>query len=158
MSSYPTSSSWPYADFPQTAQVIIKDIEFELDVIWPGWRKKARFDHLDYDTKARIKWLLKRHSLVTYRTGQSPSPRYWDVIIVRDGKDRGQCYAHPVIPNTDATDTTRQPTSVMPTTLTLTRENLGLEGVSKQLNIPVDILREQLKSCPSFLSDKETEE
>ena len=78
----------------------ILTLQTELDAIWPGWRKKQRFDHLGeggdqagYDLKARIKWCLKRLSLLE-------EGKDWDVMIARDLRNRSQCYAHPVIPAT----------------------------------------------------------
>lgn len=100
-----------YSDFPAKARTLIKDIENELDIIWAGWRQKQRFDSVEYDLKARIKWLLKKHSLLTQREGPTPCPKYWDVIIVQDSKNKSLCYAHPVIPAISEQVTTRNPVS-----------------------------------------------
>lgn len=108
--SYPQNLS-QYADFPQLAQTLIKEVEDELDQIWSGWRQKQRFDTVEYNLMARIKWLLKKHSLLTTRTGPTPTPRYWDVLVVKDSKNPKKCYAHPIIPANDAEDTTRNPPS-----------------------------------------------
>ena len=89
----------PTPVFPHLAAKIL-NLQTELDAIWPGWRKKQRFDHLGeggdqagYDLKARIKWCLKRLSLLE-------EGKDWDVMIARDLRNRSQCYAHPVIPAT----------------------------------------------------------
>ena len=83
----------------------IAAIERELDVIHVGWRDKARFDHTAYDTKARIKWCLKRLSLLCEGND-------YDVLIVRDARNSQQCYAHPVLPATHRYEAvTREPPS-----------------------------------------------
>lgn len=83
----------------------IAAIERELDVIHVGWRDKARFDHVTYDTKARIKWCLKRLSLLCEGND-------YDVLIVRDARNSQQCYAHPVLPATARYEAvTREPPS-----------------------------------------------
>ena len=92
----------------------IAAIEAEMDVIWPGWREKARFDHCAYDLKARIKWCLKRLSLLA-------DGKNWDVLVVRDARNSQQCYAHPVLPATARYEqVTREPPSslgVLPSTV-----------------------------------------
>ena len=92
----PTSSQWD--DFPPRAQNEILSIESELDTLWPGWRQKLRFDKVEYDLKFKLKGLLKKHMLLTRREGGHPAPRYWDVLVVRDGQDKTKCYAHPIMP------------------------------------------------------------
>ena len=83
----------------------IATIEAEMDIIHPGWREKARFDHCAYDLKARIKWCLKRLSLLA-------DGNDYDVLIVRDARNSQQCYAHPVLPATARYETvTREPPS-----------------------------------------------
>jgi hypothetical protein len=83
----------------------IAAIERELDVLHPGWRAKERFDDTSYDTKARIKWCLKRLSLL--EDGND-----YDVMIVRDARNSQQCYAHPVLPATHRYEAvTREPPS-----------------------------------------------
>jgi len=93
----------------------IAAIERELDVLHPGWRAKERFDNTVYDTKARIKWCLKRLSLL--EDGND-----YDVLIVRDARNSQQCYAHPVLPATHRYEAiTREPPSplgVLPTAAT----------------------------------------
>ena len=68
---------------------------------------------VDYALKARIKWLLKRLSLLNSRDENGkPAPKDWDVLIVKDRRNPSQCYAHPVIPATGADDdATRSPAS-----------------------------------------------
>ena len=83
----------------------IAAIERELDVLHPGWRAKERFDATSYDVKARIKWCLKRLSLL--EDGND-----YDVMIVRDARNSQQCYAHPVLPATHRYEAvTREPPS-----------------------------------------------
>jgi len=83
----------------------IAAIEAEMDVIWPGWRQKQPFGECAYDLKARIKWCLKRLSLL--EDGND-----YDVLIVRDARNSQQCYAHPVLPATARYETvTREPPS-----------------------------------------------
>lgn len=72
-------------------QDIIAEFAAELDLIWPGWRVHAPFSHLDPPTQARVKWLLKRHAMLT----EKPH-RDWPVKIVYD--QGGKCYAHPICP------------------------------------------------------------
>lgn len=85
----------------------IAAIEAEMDIIHPGWREKARFNHCAYDLKARIKWCLKRLSLLA-------DGNDYDVLIVRDARNSQQCYAHPVLPATHRYEAvTREPPSFL---------------------------------------------
>lgn len=65
----------------------------EMDLLHPRWRSKVR-DERDFsgdefnDTRARIKWLLKRISLLSQM-------RDWPVVIAWKGRTP---YAHPVEP------------------------------------------------------------
>jgi hypothetical protein len=77
----------------------ITELEAEMDQIWPGWRQKQPFGECAYDLKARIKWCLKRLSLLAEGND-------WDVLIVRDARNSQQCYAHPVLPATERFETT----------------------------------------------------
>lgn len=102
--------AWP--GFPPYVVEKIVDLEHELDQIHPGWRTRQRFDQVAYESKARIKWCLKRLSLLTHTSGGLPDPLDWDVIIVQDKRNQKQCYAHPVIPAiTQGGDVTRDPPS-----------------------------------------------
>lgn len=102
----------PCTDFPPDIRAKIAAIDAELDTIHPGWRQKQRFDQAAYDLKARIKWLLKRRSLLGSRDRGLPAPRDWAVLIVPDGKRKGQCYAHPVTPVEGPREVTREPPPV----------------------------------------------
>jgi hypothetical protein len=83
----------------------IQKLEAEMDQIWPGWRQKQPFGETPYDLKARIKWCLKRLSLLAEGND-------WDVLIVRDARNSQQCYAHPVLPATERFETvTKEPPS-----------------------------------------------
>lgn len=83
----------------------ISKLESEMDQIWPGWRQKQPFGECSYDLKARIKWCLKRLSLLAEGND-------WDVLIVRDSRNTSQCYAHPVMPETERyQEVTREPVS-----------------------------------------------
>ena len=83
----------------------IQKLEAEMDQIWPGWRQKQPFGECHYDLKARIKWCLKRLSLLSEGND-------WDVLIVRDARNSQQCYAHPVLPATERFETvTKEPPS-----------------------------------------------
>lgn len=99
------------AGFPAHIVAKVVAIDAELDQIHPGWKDRVPFDKAEYDTLARIKWLLKRRSLLTTTDGGHPAPRDWDVLIVRDTKNRRKCYAHPVIPRDIAPEVTREPPS-----------------------------------------------
>jgi hypothetical protein len=92
----------------------IAAIEAEMDIIWPGWRQKQPFGETAYDLKARIKWCLKRLSLLA-------DGNDYDVLIVRDARNSQQCYAHPVLPATHRYEqVTREPPSplgVLPSTV-----------------------------------------
>ena len=104
-----------WAGFPLDIIPRIVALEVELDEIHPGWRTFLRFDIVEYNRKARIKWLLKRHELLTHREQGIPAPRDWDVLIVRDTRRKDQCYAHPVLPPVDSSPAvTREPAKVSP--------------------------------------------
>lgn len=87
------------AGFPAWILVKVDAIEAELDQIHVGWKGGVPFDRAPYDLKARIKWLLKRHSLLMHTDEHGhPAPLDWDVLIARDLKNPSKCYAHPVMP------------------------------------------------------------
>ena len=103
-----------HADFPPHVLARVVQLDAELDATWPGWRTCVPFHRVDYALKARIKWLLKRRSLLLTRVDGSPSPRDWDVLVVRDGRDPTRCYAHPVQPVLDGFPAvTREPPSLL---------------------------------------------
>lgn len=105
MGSHSTSIDPKWDGYPQAIVDKILILEAELDEIRPGWRTHQRFDTVAYDLKARIKWCLKRHSLLT--SGGPFGIRDWDVIVVRDGKSKTQCYAHPLEPVSTTPDSYR---------------------------------------------------
>jgi hypothetical protein len=111
MVAHSNPSPWPGRPAPIVA--LIREVEDELDLTWPGWRTKQPFAHLDYDRLARVKWLLKRHSLLTYEQDGVPCPRDWRVIVVKDAKNPTKCYAHPVVPQATAPDTNTEPARVV---------------------------------------------
>ena len=102
----------------------IAELETELDEICPAWDcVRGRIQHgkpnpntagrpmtgLEYDRLARIKWLLKRRSMMAKEEvpgmsakiqGQPPWPR-WGVLVRQDTRDPRKCYAHPVPPHQD---------------------------------------------------------
>lgn len=103
-----------HGDFPPVVLAVVVAMEAELDSIWPGWRTCVPFHRVDYASKARIKWLLKRRSLLLTRVEGHPCPRDWEVLVVRDGKDSSKCYAHPVAPPVDTLPAvTREPPAVL---------------------------------------------
>lgn len=84
-------------------QAEIRRLEGALDRLWPNWRhpdrSRRRFDHVEYDLKAAIKWLLKRHSLLSRGSSGRPDPLDQPVLVVKDGSNPQKCYAHPIIPD-----------------------------------------------------------
>ena len=94
-----SASIWPGR--PAHIVIKIREVEDELDLTWPEWRAKKPFGDLPYDHLARIKWLLKRHSLLTHEEHGIPSPRDWRVIVVPDAKNPSKCYAHTILPERD---------------------------------------------------------
>ena len=93
MADYIAALPMPIEQVPPALRTLILAYEAELDVLHPGWRsldrKLSRFDHFDYDRKARTKWLLMRRKLLL--TG-----RDWPVVVTPDGKNARQCFAHAV--------------------------------------------------------------
>ena len=115
----------------------INAIEAEMDIIHPGWREKARFDHCAYDLKARIKWCLKRLSLLA-------DGNDYDVLIVRDARNSQQCYAHPVLPATARYETvTREPPSPLSVLPSTAEEQRLPDAVGESALVNTD--REQLR-------------
>jgi hypothetical protein len=163
MASYPDTFLASYSDFPSYIQVLIYDIETELDLIWKGWRSKQRFDSVEYDLKARIKWLLKRHDLLTQRTGPSPTPKNWDVIIVQDSKDRNQCYAHPVIPQASSGGVTREPRPVIQIETALESipspsKEISLPALALRLKAPLELIESLFENRPDLcFTDEDAE-
>ncbi len=112
----PLVTSWSQQGFPPAVCERLAAIEMELDMIHRGWRRKQRFDNVNYDRKARIKWLLRWHGLLAHFDAEgNPDPRAdWVVIIARDLKNPEQCYAHAVPPDGARNDdTTKEPRRVM---------------------------------------------
>lgn len=120
----------------------IAAIEAEMDVIWPGWRQKQPFGECTYDLKARIKWCLKRLSLLA-------DGNDYDVLIVRDSRNSQQCYAHPVLPATRQYEqVTREPPSplgVLPSTVV----DLETPCAVGELALGANTDREQLRQLAS---------
>lgn len=81
----------------------VRRIDAALDRLWPNWRSRdrasRRFDHLEYEPKSAIKWLIKRRSLLTRTSNGIPAPLDQPVLVLRDGRDPRKCYAHPIIPD-----------------------------------------------------------
>lgn len=147
----------PWADFPPKARTEILSIETELDEIWPGWRQKLRFDKVNYDLKFKIKGLLKKHQLLTRREQGVPAPRYWDVLVVRDGKDKTKCYAHPIMPKNDGTEEARfserapkAPSRALPAA----RPCEGLPTLAFRLRAPLEVLETLARGAPDDLYDE----
>jgi hypothetical protein len=118
----------------------IAAIEAEMDIIHSGWRDKARFDHCAYDLKARIKWCLKRLSLLA-------DGNDYDVMIVRDARNSQQCYAHPVLPATARYEqVTREPPSPRAlSVLPSTAEEQRLPDAVGEPALAVNTDRDQLR-------------
>lgn len=119
-SADPTAPDYIPDDLAPAVASTVADYEAEMDVIHPGWRVRAPFHMLPYDRLARMKWLMKRRSLLLHRertvdrfgkpTTRS-APRDWEVLIVPDARDKRKCYAHPVIP-AEVREVTREPARV----------------------------------------------
>ena len=81
----------------------IEEIEAEIDRIWTGRRIETdpatgndtiivpRFDRAETNLLYRLKYLLKRWSLLS-------SGRDWEVRVVPDAKNPRKCYAHSILP------------------------------------------------------------
>lgn len=156
MSSTTPSPDWKYHDFPLKAQIKIREVEAELDEIWPGWRQRLRFDKVDYDLKCRIKVCLKQHSLLTTRELLAPAPRYWDVIIVRDARDKNKCYAHPVIPQATSEKDSRHSVDDMKESAPEEAQGspqrsavtLSLPALAFELKAPLELLERLSEGAP----------
>lgn len=111
MASHSIAAAYPGR--PPHILAKIGEVEQELDFTWPGWRQRQPFAELDYDRLARIKYLLKRHALLTYEQGGVPAPRDWGVIVVRDKANPSQCYAHPIVPDRPLTGDVGEPPPVV---------------------------------------------
>lgn len=110
-------------DLPPRVAALVAEYETEMDEIHPGWRTRQPFHMLDYPRLARMKWLIKRRSLLLFReaVGRAPDgspitvprPRDWEVLIAPDVRDPRKCYAHPVEPRVTR-EITRSPAKVTP--------------------------------------------
>lgn len=107
-------------DLPPRIAGLVADYEAEMDEIHAGWRVKAPFHMLPYAALARMKWLIKRRSLLLFRetrvdaNGERytvPAPRDWEVLITPDSRDPRKCYAHPVEPRVTR-EATKEPPRV----------------------------------------------
>lgn len=96
---------------PARFAILIAAIEKELDEIHPpdrhsqGWRNRGPFNHKDEEVYKRIKYLLKRHSLLC-------DGRDWPVNLTK-GSAPGQWFAHPVLPGPNAQDYDPRPETLM---------------------------------------------
>lgn len=146
-------SGW--ADFPPKARAELASIEAELDEIWPGWRKKLRFDKVDYGLKFKIKGLLKKHQLLSRRECGVPAPRYWDVLVVRDGKDKSRCYAHPILPKDEGQEEARFSERKPPEPAAPPHEEPrfceGLPALAFRLRVPLEVLEALERGAPDDL-------
>ena len=119
----------PPADTPPAVAELVLAYENELDALHPGWRRYEPFAHFDYDSLARVKWLLKRRQLLLHRewtagrNGSAPTsraaPRDWKVRIIPSPKSPRMCFAHPVIPEAVRRTMTDQPPSPIGLGLTI---------------------------------------
>ena len=138
-----------FAGFPAGIIEKVVLIDAELDELWPGWRAKRPFNMAPYETKARLKWLHKRRSLLMHTEAGEPCPLDWDVIVLRDGRDPNKCYAHPVLPVvTAAAEGTREPPSP------LSGERLAaLQSASRPVLSPLAALAEEV-GCTEAIAEE----
>lgn len=134
---------------------MVRAYEAELDITWPKWRQRAPFGHLQYDHLARVKWLLKRRSLLMTTENGAPAPLDWDVLIVPDTRNPRKCYAHPVMPDQSKREATREPPSpffsggqVDPRLLHSRPAANTAEDVAQKTGLPVDLCKEALACKP----------
>ena len=80
-----------FEDFPEPSRQRIYDTQLELDRTCPEWRiPTLKIGAYPVDTMLRIRWLLKRHELLTRRTTvdtgngtarRVPAPCDWEVLM-----------------------------------------------------------------------------
>jgi hypothetical protein len=136
----------------------------ELDNIWPGWRQSKPFAHLPFDYMARLKFCLKRLSLLTGEgAGKAadfgfggrapvagPQPT-WGVKIQTIQKE-GQPFpiALPVQP-TDGVP--MDPVFYSgPPKVSAADVEVDVIDLATQLKQPVDLIEELLKNAPAGVS------
>jgi len=98
--SEPIDHAPDMSGFPSAIVAKATAIMGELDDIWPLWRQRYPLSGLDFDHRARVKWLLKRLLLLSWRSGGAPAPRDWGVHICASRHDPRECFAHPIPPGT----------------------------------------------------------
>ena len=96
--SEPVDHAPDLTGFPSVIVAKCDEIMAELDDIWAPWRQRVPLTPLQFAHRARVKWLLKRLMLLSWREGGHPAPRDWGVHICRDTRDPNESYAHPIPP------------------------------------------------------------
>jgi len=119
----------------------IAALDRELDAIWPFWRERRPFNHLEPDRLARVKYVLKRRELL--HGGLWGAPRDWPVEVHFDARNPRKCYAHAIQPSVsgDTLDAViPPPPEVAPwlTTATPAEASPSLASLAIRLRIPFD--------------------
>ena len=102
--SEPIDHAPDMSGFPSAIVAKASAIMDELDDIWPLWRQRHPLSGLEFDHRARVKWLLKRLLLLSWRSGGVPAPRDWDVHVCASRHDPRESFAHPLPPGQPRND------------------------------------------------------
>lgn len=146
MSPDPTRAQEPTV-ITEAMYASLAEYERELDDIWPDWRMKVPFSHLPYDHRARIKWLLKRHSLLM-------QGHDWPVIIVQSRARPDKCFTHPIPPdNGNVPPIIREPPRVTryggPKTPQDVPRPLSAPAIALRLGRPLEAVEAALLTLPA---------
>lgn len=149
MAASTTTLPYPfmYGDFPLWAQKLIREYQYELDILCPEWRVPRRITGRGPDELMRIKWLLKRHMLLTNRDGDRPAPRDWAVIVASSKK--GMCFAHSIDPasSNTAPEVTREPAKAAADTYVRV-ESTALPALAFELRLPLEVVEGLAEHAP----------
>jgi|DEB0MinimDraft_4_1074332.scaffolds.fasta_scaffold00811_4 hypothetical protein len=119
---------------------LLGEIDAELDEIWPGWRNKKPFVSVEIDVKMRLKWLLKRRSLLL-------QGRDWEVRVTRSVKDPDQCFATPIMPKAvvEPGGSTTSPPGVRP--------HISAPHLAASCKLPLEVVEAALAALPDDVRD-----
>lgn len=158
MPTYSEPMPIPLAQLPPAFRDEIAKYEVELSALHPAWqstvRAECRFDHFDYERKARVKWLLKRRSLLLRGLD-------WTVIIAPDGKDRTKCYAHAIMPTAPRREVTTDPPSPLAMTIAPSWSPpagsavVSLPTLAALLRIPLEVVEAAMGDAPAGVDPRE---
>jgi hypothetical protein len=118
-----------------------KDLDAQLDEIWPGWRERKPFAHLPYQALERVKWLLfRREQLFQGRAD-------WGIKVLHSHRNRtmdGQPFPRTIAvrppPGRSVLD--------IPDISPRPKSRLSLPILSAKTGMPLEVVEEAIAAMP----------